>query len=399
MTAPAPRYRWVVLGVGVVAQAAFSAVTTGLPAVAPALRAHYGLSIAQVGVALAAVVAGMVVTMLGWGVLADRIGERLVMSAGMAAAAGCVLLASRVDGAVALIATLGLAGMFGASVNAASGRAVAGWFAPAERGLAMGVRQSALPLGGALAAATLPTVAGRQDAPRALLVLAGVCAVGALVAAVWMRDPAPEPAPDPDDPAEADVHPLRDGRIWRLAAVSFALVVPQLALLSFVALYLHDERGLSPVAAGAVLGGIQLTGAVTRIVVGVVSDRLGARLPLLRWIAVAVLVALVVGVLLLRAPVALTAGGLAVATVLALSWNGLAFLATAEVAPPSRRGAALGLQNTVVALSAALAPVGFGIAVATLGWTAAFALLPVAPVVALVLVAPLIRPQRRTVPA
>ena len=51
---PAPRYRWVVLVVGVVAQAAFSAVSTGLPAVAPALRSHYGLTIAQLGVALAA---------------------------------------------------------------------------------------------------------------------------------------------------------------------------------------------------------------------------------------------------------------------------------------------------------------------------------------------------------
>ncbi|HZB47540.1 MAG TPA: MFS transporter, partial [Mycobacteriales bacterium] len=299
MTAPAPRYRWVVLVVGVVAQAAFSAVSTGLPAVAPALRAHYGLSIAQLGVALAAAVTGMVVTMLGWGMLADRVGERLVMSAGLFAAAGCVLLAARVDGAVPLIATLGLAGMFGASVNAASGRAVAGWFPPAERGMAMGVRQSALPLGGALAAVTLPSVAGRDDAPRALLVLAAVCAVGALAAAVGMRDPAPEPRPGGADREVADPHPLRDGRIWRLAAVSFALVVPQLALLSFVALYLHDERGLSPVAAGAVLGGIQITGAVARIVAGVASDRRGARLPLLRRLAMAVLAALVAGVLLL----------------------------------------------------------------------------------------------------
>lgn len=386
-----PAYRWVVLVVGVVAQAAFSAVSTGLPALAPALRAHYDLSIPQVGVALAAVGGGMIVTMLGWGALADRIGERLVMSIGLAGGAGAMLVATRAGGAGALIGTLAVAGCFGASVNAASGRAVAGWFPPAERGLAMGVRQSALPLGGALAAATLPTIAGAEDAPRALAVLAGLCAAGALTAAVGMRDPAAERATGAE--GALDPHPMRDVRIWRLTAASFALVVPQLALLSFVALYLHDERGLSPVAAGAVLAGAQVIGVVCRIAVGLGSDRLGTRLRLLRALVVVLTGALVASVLLLRAPVGVTAAGLALATVLALCWNGLAFLAVAETAPPSRRGMALGLQNTAVVVAGTVAPVGFGLTVAGAGWTTAFAVLPLGPLLAIAVLAPLVRSE------
>lgn len=391
-----PAYRWVVLAVGVVAQAAFSAVSTGLPALAPALREHYDLSIAHVGVALAAVGGGMIVTMLGWGALADRIGERLVMSIGLTGAAAAMLVATRVGGSGALVGTLVVAGCFGSSVNAASGRAVAGWFRPAERGLAMGVRQSALPLGGALAAATLPTIAGAENAPRALAVLAGFCAVGALTAAVGMRDPAPEPAAAAGP--SADPHPLRDVRIWRLTAASFTLVVPQLALLSFVALYLHDERGLSPVAAGAVLAAAQITGVVCRIAVGLGSDRLGTRLRLLRALVLAFAGALVAGVLLLSAPVPVTATALAVAVVLALCWNGLAFLTVAETASPSRRGVALGLQNTAVAIGGTVAPVGFGLTVAGAGWTTAFALLPLCPVLALAVLTPLARAER-TLPA
>ena len=49
------RYRWVVLGAGVFAQAALSAVQLGLPAIAPVLRDELGLSLNQVGVVLAAV--------------------------------------------------------------------------------------------------------------------------------------------------------------------------------------------------------------------------------------------------------------------------------------------------------------------------------------------------------
>lgn len=384
-----PAYRWVVLGVGVVAQAAFAAVSLGLPAMAPALRAHYGLSIATIGVALAAVGGGMIVTMLGWGVLADRIGERLVMSIGLAGAAVAMLAATRAGGAVALVGTLAVAGGFGASVNAASGRAVAGWFPPEERGLAMGVRQSALPLGGALSAVTLPTIAGATDAPRALAVLAGVCAVGALAAGLGMRDPAPAADAGP----VTGPHPVRDARIWRLTATSFTLVLPQLALLSFVALYLHDERGLSPAAAGAVLAAAQLVGVAARIAVGLRSDRLGSRLPLLRVLVLVFAGTLVAGALLLRAPVPVTIAGLGLAAVLALCWNGLAFLSVAEAAAPSRRGVALGLQNTAVVLAGTVAPVGFGLAVAGAGWTVAFALLPLCPLVALVLLAPLVRTE------
>ena len=45
------------------------------------------------------------------------------------------------------------------SSTAASGRVVLGWFSARERGLAMGIRQTAQPLGVAIAAATLPVLA------------------------------------------------------------------------------------------------------------------------------------------------------------------------------------------------------------------------------------------------
>ena len=53
-----------ILGAGTLAQATFSAISVGLPALAPALREHYRLSLGETGVVLGAVGIGMLLTLL-----------------------------------------------------------------------------------------------------------------------------------------------------------------------------------------------------------------------------------------------------------------------------------------------------------------------------------------------
>src|SRR2546425_13289487 len=91
----AARYRWVVLAAGTLAQASFSASSVGLPALSPTLKSEYELSLTQTGVVLAAVGAGMLFTLLPWGLVADRGGERRGISAGAAGAARPLLFAPR----------------------------------------------------------------------------------------------------------------------------------------------------------------------------------------------------------------------------------------------------------------------------------------------------------------
>src|SRR4026208_1718150 len=59
----------------------------GLPVLAPALREEYALSLSGVGVLLATAWIGGTLTLLPWGLAADRFGERLVMAAGPAGSA------------------------------------------------------------------------------------------------------------------------------------------------------------------------------------------------------------------------------------------------------------------------------------------------------------------------
>ena len=89
------RYRWTILSAGVFAQAAASAIFLGLPAIAPAIRRDYGLTLTQVGVVLAASSFGSIATLLLWGIVADLVGERAVIALGQSGAAAGLVWAAR----------------------------------------------------------------------------------------------------------------------------------------------------------------------------------------------------------------------------------------------------------------------------------------------------------------
>jgi len=373
------------------AQASIAALQLGLPAVAPQLRATYELSLAQTGALLGASTVGIIATMLAWGALADRIGERAVITAGLGGAAGALALASQAGDAMTLGIGLVAAGALGSSVNAASGRAVVGWFQPSQRGLALGLRHMATPLGGATGAALLPVAADGGGVEAVMLALAAACLAGALAAAAGLR------RADGEVPAAerlAVVGPLRDRAIWRVSIGTAAVVLAQISILSVLALYLHEERGWSTGSAALALAGVQAGGAVARVVAGAWSDRVASRLVPLRALAASAAVSLALAAALLPAPDWLAAPVLIVAGILAMAGNGVSFAAVAEMAGPARVGTALGLQNTVLGVSVAIAPPLFGAAVGLLSWPVAFALAAACPLVGWWTLGPLVAAER-----
>jgi sugar phosphate permease len=315
----------VVLAAGMTAQASISALQLGLPAVAPELRRELGLSLAATGTLLAAPTLGIIAALLGWGALADRIGERAVIAAGLGGAALALALSARAHGALALGAGLVVAGALGSSANAASGRAVVAWFDPCRRGLALGLRHMSTPLGGAIAAALLPLAADAGGVRAALLSLAGACALGALTALVLLRRG--DPALPGEATAPAGPGPLRDRAIWRLSLGTALVVLAQIAVLSFVALYLHEGRGWSVGAAALALAAIQVGGALARVVAGAWSDRVASRLRPLRALALGGSVLLAASAALLPGPDAVAVPLLALAGTVTIAGNGISIAA------------------------------------------------------------------------
>ena len=387
-------YRWVILAIGLASQTAISGLRQGLPSLAPALRGEFSLSLEQVGVVLAAVNVGIFLTLFAWGVLADRIGERFVLAAGLAAAAGALLGAAAAPSYAALLAALLLAGMAGSSAIGASGRAIMGWFGRSERGMALGVRQTGVPLGGALAAIALPLIVAWIDLRAALLVLAAGCAAAAVVSWRWMREP--PPAAFVGRPTVAAPAPHRDRRLWRLSLGSSLIVVAQAGLFGFLVLFLHDEKGWSVSAAAGALALLYTGGAVARIAAGRWSDRIDERVAPLRSLAAAAAVLLAAAGALeaVGAPTAPMLAVLLAGGVLASSWNGLSLTAATEMSGRDHAGKAIGVQNTMLNGAGALAPVAFAAAVVATSWALSWVVLAACQLAGVALLGPLVAEER-----
>jgi sugar phosphate permease len=385
------RYRYVVLAVGFGAQAAFAASLFAFAVLSPALADRFDVGLGEIGVAVATSSGGMTLTLLGWGLLTDRVGERTVVSVGLSGAALLLAAAATVDNFWRLVALVTLAGMVGAAVNAATGRAVMSWFPASERGLALGIRQTAVPVGGGLGAVVLPALESAFGLGAAFVSLAVACAAGAAAAFIWLRE-----APGfPDEAIAGHVtSPLRDRRLWQLAAGSTLLVSVQIALTGFIVLYLHEERGLSPGKAGLVLAAINVAGAVLRIGLGRLSDRIGSRLRPLRRLSLGLAAAMAAAALLTEASDPILIASLIAAGSLAVGWNGLSFTATAELAGRERSGAALGFQQTALGLGSIVAPLAFAALVQATSWPVGFGFLAVLPLAAFATFGPLLAAER-----
>ena len=412
-TVAVPARAWVVLTLGLLAQAVGTMLVSAPVYLLPLLHLDLGFSLAAVGMLTAAPTLGMVLTLVLWGAAADRFGERWVIAGGLgltAAAAGAAAITAALT---ADLVPLGIAlfcgGAAAASTNAASGRVVVGWFPRHRRGLAMGVRQMSQPLGVAAAAVTVPPLAAALQTSGVFTALGVLLAVITAACSVGIRNPpraglagaaeraagssrggAPRAAWS--GPASL-ANPYRSSRfLARIHGVSVLLVVPQFALATFGMVWLITGLGWNATAAGLLMGGAQFVGALGRIVIGGLSDRVGDRVRVLRWVAIAgvavmVLLALV-GFTHDAIPAGFAVGGfvLVLATVVSVADNGLAYTSVAEAAGSAWAGRALGVQNTGQFIAASAVGPGIGAAIAVLGYPLVFGLIALAPLIAIPLI-------------
>lgn len=382
-------HRWKVLGVGFAANASFSAAFSGIPTTAVFLRSGYHLGNDGLGLVLGMLGLGIAVSELPWGLLTDRWGDRRVLLLGLlstaAALAGLALFVApsgaHVPSVTMLAAGLLLVGLLGGSVNGSSGRAVMAWFREGERGLAMSIRQTAVPAGGGLGALLLPALASRFGFASAYTVLALACAITALFAWRWLHEPTHAGADDaravrpvrgaatggagaPGTSGQpAKVSPLRDIGIWRVALAAGALCVPQLAVVTFGTVFLHDFGRAGVLAISATMAAVQAGAAIARVWSGSWTDRRGNRRAYMR--ACSLLTAVLFALLALAtalagshhaALTALFAAMVVLGGVSASAWHGVAFTELATLAGTSRAGTALAIGNTCVFLTLFLTP-------------------------------------------
>ncbi|BAN25871.1 major facilitator superfamily MFS_1 [Caballeronia insecticola] len=368
-------HRWKVLGVGVAANASFSAAAAGIPTTAVWLRSGYHLSNGELGLVLGALGLGVALSELPWGVLTDRWGDRPVLLTGLLSTAAVLIAMSGFVVPSAgmlgwLVFAMCVLGLLGGSVNGSSGRAVMAWFTEGERGLAMSIRQTAVPLGGGIGAALLPWLASSHGFAAVFGALAAMCATSGVFAWRWLHEPpdAIRPAPRSDGAA-----PLRNALVWRVVLGIGVLCVPQFAVLTFATVFLHDAGRFGVPAISATMGAVQLGAMTMRVWSGRHTDRRGNRRAYMRasvLVASASFVALAAATAcgVAEAPV-LLAAMLVFAGVCVSAWHGVAYTELATLAGTARAGTALGMANTAVYAGFFVTPLVIPHVLAAGSWT------------------------------
>jgi MFS family permease len=164
-------------------------------------------------------------------------------------------------------------------------------------------------------------------------------------------------------------------------------VVPQFTLSTFGMIWLITAFGWNATAAGALIGAAQFIGAVGRILVGHLSDRVGSRTRVLRWVAVSGVVVMLAlaGAGALRWSAA-SAVVLVIASTVSVADNGLSFTSVAEASGRAWSGKALGIQNTGQFIAASVVGPGIGALITAVGYPFAFALVALTPLASIPLV-------------
>jgi MFS transporter, ACS family, hexuronate transporter len=354
------------LGVAVVSQIGASYVHQGLPALAPLLQAEWSLSRAELGVVLSAINVGVLLTSAAAGHAVDRLGERPLLVAGPLGVAAATLLAALSPGPLLLTLALAGAGIALGTCAPSGGKAMLIWFPPRIRGLAMGLRQTSVPLAGVIAAPTLPLLALALGWRGALVVGTVIGVLSALLVMLTYHDPpGRSTAVAHHERTGFAAFPalLRDRSLLATILLGPVLVAGQWTVVPYLGLYLYERFGWALAQAAAYLALAQVGGVLGRIGWGVASDVVwgGRRKPALMLVPpVGALGALGLAALSHETP-AWIVGALAVAMgASVIGWNGLLLAYVAEQAGPHRAGTAIGLAVSIVFIGAVVYPPLFG---------------------------------------
>jgi MFS family permease len=340
----------------------------GISPLSPALVEGFTLSRLQVALIVPSIyLAGLFFSLPG-GRLADRLGVRRSFLGGLALGAIGLIAAASAPSFPLFLASLFLAGTGWSVINPALGRAIIDLFPSRERGIAMGIKQMGLTLGGVASALVLPVVAAALGWRAAMLTCSAVVALP--VVATW-RVLVPLARGVPASAVAGTTSSSRPHSwtwLTRPGLVAFfasglVLGMVQAAVLSYLPLYAVQALGFDAIGAGRLVACSQAGGAVSRLVLGAASDRwLTGRRSM--WLALTGGVGAIVFAGYASHPVVapLAAGGLAfLSGVGAYGWVGIFFIISAEAGGRRAAGMLSGVAFAAIVIGLLVGPATFGL--------------------------------------
>jgi MFS family permease len=326
--------------------------------IAPVAAADLGAAPQSIGLFVSIAYLGAMLSGLATGSLIARFGALAVCQAAVVIAGAGLAL-----GKVAVLAVVPLAalliGIGYGFVNPASSHILARRTPPRVMALVFSIKQTGVPIGGAIAGAVVPTLVLAIGWPNTLPVLGAAC-----IAAAFVLFPARAVIADPPavvGPLAARTPPairarrvlagmvvpirlaLSNPRLRDLSVVSLGYASAQLVFIAYFVSRLTLDLGHDLVIAGFVYALAHGSGIVGRVIWGAVADRwVSPRVTLILLGVVSAACAALTALFTTAWPLAAIAAVAMLYGASAVGWNGVFLAEVARCAPPGQVGTATG---------------------------------------------------------
>ena len=331
------------------------------------------------GLLVSVVNVGPLFCILFVGRLLDQYNEKLLISISSFLLGGSLLLTNIVSGFNGLLFVLLLVGMFYSVSQPGGSKVILKWFSKENRGLAMGIRQAGIPIGGALAGVLIPFLTIQYNVTYAINSIACICIIGGLLFFVFYKEPYVQ--------AEARKEHIKISfwtelkvvickkELYPIYITGIGMISLQMVLVGHFMKFLVREQSITSIIAGTVFSVMFFSGMIGRIVLAAISDAFykgNRRMPLL--IAVCASIGLIL--LLVMSIHTVTSGVLygvsALLGFFSIGWFSLFIVEVAELANEESVGITVSLALTLNQIAIIVAPVLFGYIVDKKGYTYAW---------------------------
>ena len=253
--------RWLVTGVMIASGIAASLHVGKVPPALPALRDELGLGLVPAG--WVASIFNLMGAALGVasGLVADRIGARRVLAAGLVFLVAGSIWGAATDSGTALLVTRVIEGLGLLTVAISAPRIIVAATAPRDHGLALGAWSIYLPTGMAIGMLSAPLVLPGFGWRGLWLLHAGVAAAVLLIAVAATRGLSARP----DAPRGVGAEALRRRGPWLLAAAFACYTIQFFAVVTWLPTFLVESYGSTQEAAalaGALVVGANVPGCL-----------------------------------------------------------------------------------------------------------------------------------------
>lgn len=362
-------YRWVILLITTVAQTAASLVTQGIPTLGPFFQKEFNMTRALVGTFVVLMNIGSSFTLAMAGKAVDRFGEKRVISLGGILLGLTVMAMICVNTLFFASILLFVLGFWYATATPGGSKAIMTWFSDRQRGMAMGIRQTGVPLGGMLAAIILPPLATGHGWRFALFIAGIVAILGAVACFFFYKEPPEQTRLKYHNISNSKVSTrqlLSDQSFLSVSILSIVLGASQSILISYLILYSMEVLNL-PLATGSyLLVAAQVSGFGGRIIWGIISDNCfhGNRRKILMAISqVGAATIFVLAFLTSNSPLWFCGLLAAFSGFSAIGWNGIFITFVSELGGHDNAGSAVGLALTAAQVGYIFGPPLFGLCV------------------------------------